>query len=350
MWTIKTSKLWNTQHHPEVVEAALDKCLKELDLDYLDQFLIHWPCAFKQTGNGGFDNYFPLVAGKNEPDGDVEMDDNVSIVDTWKAMLKLPKSKTRSVGVSNFSVEHLETIIEATGEVPSANQVERHPLLQQPELIEYCKKKNIHITAYSAFGNNFFGIPLLVTRPEVKDVAEKAGKRLGKTVTPAQVMWVPDSHCHVKSSLFADSVKSLAWSQVGGHSVIPKSVTPSRIAENFQEIELTDEEIKAVDALGKEPKRMNVPYTASKLSPSDRRVDVANACTVPQTHRAGMSIYSTIPPRSLLATRSFWRPRFDKLVSDWTQSAGRWKEVANCEPGENRRDREHVADAKSGAL
>jgi L-glyceraldehyde reductase len=57
---------------------------------------------------------------------------------------------------------------------------------------------------------------------------------------------------------------SLAWSQIGGHSVIPKSVNANRIAENFQEIELSPEEISAIDALGKEPKRMNVPYTASK--------------------------------------------------------------------------------------
>jgi L-glyceraldehyde reductase len=181
--SIQTSKLWNTQHRPEDVEPALEKCLKELDLEYLDQFLIHWPVAFKQG-----DNYFPLVEGKNAPDGDVEMDDDVSIVDTWKAMLKLPKSKARTLGVSNFSVEHLETIIKATGEVPATNQIERHPLLPQPELIEYCKNKNIHITAYSAFGNNFFNLPLLVSRDDVKEVAKKASDRTGQTVTPAQVM------------------------------------------------------------------------------------------------------------------------------------------------------------------
>lgn len=156
----------------------------------------------------------------------------------------MPKSKARTLGVSNFSVEHLDAIISATGEVPTTNQVERHPLLQIPELVDYCKKKNIHITAYSAFGNNSFNIPLLVTRPEVKDVAKRASDRTGKEVTPAQVV--------------------LAWSQVGGHSVIPKSVTPSRIAENFQEVELSKEEISTLDAMGKEPKRMNIPYTASK--------------------------------------------------------------------------------------
>jgi L-glyceraldehyde reductase len=199
--------------------------------------------------------------------GDVVIDDSISIVDTWKAMTKLPKSKARAVGVSNHKIEHvslsplpswnppkpitnnislsqLEAIINATGVVPAANQIERHPLLQSNDLIEYCQKKGIHVTAYSAFGNNMIGEPLLITRPEVKEVAEEASKRLGKTVTPAHVI--------------------LAWSQVGGHSVIPKSVTPSRIVDNFQEVELTPEEIAKVSALGNNRRRYNIPYTANK--------------------------------------------------------------------------------------
>lgn len=87
-------------------------------------------------------------------------------------------------------------------------------------------------------------MPLLVTRAEVKEVAEEASKRTGQPVTPAQVV--------------------LNWSQVGGHSVIPKSVTPQRIVENFQEVNLTPEEIAKVTAIGKEPRRFNTPYTANK--------------------------------------------------------------------------------------
>lgn len=127
---------------------------------------------------------------------------------------------------------------------PAVNQIERHPLLQQNDLIAFCQQRNIHITAYSAFGNNVIGVPLLVTRPEVKEVAEAASQRTGKTVTPAQVI--------------------LNWSQVGGHSVIPKSVTPHRIAENFQEVNLTPEEVAKVTAVGKAQRRYNVPYTANK--------------------------------------------------------------------------------------
>ncbi|KAL4921468.1 NADP-dependent oxidoreductase domain-containing protein [Aspergillus aurantiobrunneus] len=229
-----TSKLWNSQHDPAVVEKSLDECLAELDLDYLDLYLVHWPVAFK-TG----DNYFPL-----EANGDVAIVDDISIVDTWKAMTKLPKSKARAVGVSNHTIAHLEAIINATGVVPAANQIERHPVLQSNDLIEYAAKKNIHITAYSAFGNNQFNIPLLVAHPDVKAVAEDASKRVGKTVTPAQVI--------------------LNWSQAGGHSVIPKSVTASRIAENFQEVELTPEEIAKVSKLGENRRRYNTPYVANQ--------------------------------------------------------------------------------------
>lgn len=95
-----------------------------------------------------------------------------------------------------------------------------------------------------AFGNNMVGMPLLVTRDEVKEVADTASKRTGATVTPAQVI--------------------LNWSQVGGHSVIPKSVTPHRIVENFQEVNLTPEEVAKVTAIGKVPRRFNIPYVANK--------------------------------------------------------------------------------------
>jgi len=239
-----TSKLWNSQHHPDDVEPALDDCLAELELDYLDLYLMHFPVAFKRSSTHVGENLFPLVSGKNEPDGDVEIDDSISIVDTWKAMTKLPKSKARSVGVSNFTKEYLETIIKASGVTPAVNQIERHPVLRQDELIAYCAQHNIHITAYSAFGNNMLDLPLLVRAPEVQHVAKLVSRRTGDAVTPAQVL--------------------LAWAQVGGHSVIPKSVTPARIRENFKEVELTPEEIGEVEKVGAKQRRYNVPYVANK--------------------------------------------------------------------------------------
>ena len=231
-----TSKLWNTQHDPATVESALDDTLAELELNYLDLYLIHWPVNFG-PGKDPHSDLFPATSDPNE----VYIDNSVPNSETWKAVNKLPKSKVRAVGVSNFTLQNLRALIEKTDLVPAVNQIERHPLLPLDDLVAYAKEKNIHLTAYSAFGNNFFDIPLIITRPEIKAVAEKKG------ATPAQVI--------------------LAWSQVGGHSVIPKSVNVSRIAENFKEIELDEEDLKAIKKFSDEyqgRRRFNVPYTANK--------------------------------------------------------------------------------------
>jgi L-glyceraldehyde reductase len=233
-----TSKLWNSQHRPEHVADALDDCLAELGLDYLDLYLVHFPVAFDETKDPN-NQLFPLDESSSHSDKDVKMYDGVSIVNTWKAMTQLDKKKARAVGVSNHTKEHLQALIDGTGVTPAANQIERHPRLLQPELIKYCAEKNIHITAYSAFGNNMVGEPLLFEHEKIKEIANRIG------ATPAQVI--------------------LAWSQVGGHSVIPKSVTASRIQKNFEEIELSKEDIEKVEAIGKaEPRRFNIPYVANK--------------------------------------------------------------------------------------
>lgn len=113
-------------------------------------------------------------------------------------------------------------------------------------MAEYCAKKNIIITAYSAFGNNSSGIPLLINLPSVEAIANRLGAAQGKKVTPAQVI--------------------IAWSVLDNHTVIPKSVTPSRIRENFQEIELDKTAIEDLKQLAKEPQRFNVPSACKPIT------------------------------------------------------------------------------------
>jgi L-glyceraldehyde reductase len=142
-----TSKLWNDAHRPSEVEVQLDRTLSQLGTTYLDLYLIHWPVPFV-PGRGNF----PKRADK--PD-DCEVDEITSLVDTWKAILALRGTgKVKAVGVSNFTIQHLEAISKATGERPAVNQIEAHPLLPQDDLVEYCKKEGIHLTAYSPLGNN----------------------------------------------------------------------------------------------------------------------------------------------------------------------------------------------------
>ncbi|KAF8343086.1 NADP-dependent oxidoreductase domain-containing protein [Cantharellus anzutake] len=169
-----TSKLWNASHQPAEVEKELDLTLSQLGIDYLDLYLVHWPVAFAPG-----DNLFPQSPDKP---GWAVLDAETTLVDTWKAVIALPKSKVRSVGVSNFNATAIQALIDATGVTPAVNQIEAHPLLPQDELVKYHKQKNIHITAYSPLGNNSAGKPLLTEHKVVKEVAEKLSS------TPAQVL------------------------------------------------------------------------------------------------------------------------------------------------------------------
>ncbi|KAF5366002.1 hypothetical protein D9758_006692 [Tetrapyrgos nigripes] len=227
-----TSKLWNSSHQPDQVEKELDETLKQLELEYLDLYLIHWPVSFK-PGTPGKDLFPP-----DSQEGYVALDSQTSIADTWKAVNALPKSKVKSVGVSNFTIEQLEAIIKATGVVPAVNQIEAHPLLPQDDLVKYCKEKGIHITAYSPLGNNLVGRPKLTDYPQIQSVA----KRL--KATPAQVL--------------------IAWGVYRGYSVIPKSVQEERIKSNFQQVELSKEDYEEVSKVigdgAKDRTRFNIPY------------------------------------------------------------------------------------------
>ncbi|MCM6773064.1 aldo/keto reductase [Nocardia sp. CDC159] len=187
-----TTKLWNSEQGYDSTLRAFDESMAKLGLDYLDLYLIHWPVPRA-------DRY----------------------VDTFRAFQAL-KSQGRigSIGVSNFTVDHLERLIGETGEVPVVNQIELHPTFTQAELRAYHAEKGIATEAWSPLGQ---GAEL--KDPTIVEIAQQTGR------TPAQVI--------------------IRWHLQLGNVVIPKSVTPSRIAENFDvfSFELTSEQIERISAL-----------------------------------------------------------------------------------------------------
>lgn len=132
--------------------------------------------------------------------------------------------------MSNFSIPHIQALIDATGVTPIVNQVEAHPYLPQTELAAFGKKHNIHITAYSSFGNNDLGVPLLIHHDEVVSVAKKLSAEKGEEVTPAQVL--------------------VGWVVSKGFSIVPKSVKKERIESNFKQVELSADDVAAIDKIG----------------------------------------------------------------------------------------------------
>ncbi|EOD51870.1 Aldo keto reductase [Neofusicoccum parvum] len=181
-----TTKLDNPWH--KRVEEGITSSLKDLQTDYVDLYLMHWPSSTD-----------PTDLKKHHPDW--------NFVDTWRELQKLPASgRVRNIGISNFGIKNLEILLNdpQTKIVPAVNQIELHPNNPSPKLLAYLKEKGIHATAYSCLGST--------DSPLYKDatVAEVA-KKNGKTIQ--QVL--------------------LKWGLQRGTSVIPKSVSASRIQANF---------------------------------------------------------------------------------------------------------------------
>ena len=188
-----TTKLWNADHGYQSTLAAFDASVAKLGVDYLDLYLIHWPMPSKNT-----------------------------FVETFKAFAHLrDQGRVRSIGVSNFEPEHLRLLVDATGIVPTVNQVELHPLLQQEELREVHAQLGIATEAWSPLGQGS-----LLSNPTVTAVAEAHGK----TAAQALIRW------HIQL----------------GNIVIPKSVTPERIVSNFDvfDFELSEQDMASISSLG----------------------------------------------------------------------------------------------------
>jgi len=210
-----TSKLWNDSHEPDAVLPALKQTLADLQLDYLDMYLIHWPVAQQR--------------GTTMPHKD---DDMIPLQDmplylTWAEMEKAQQQGlVHSIGVSNFGVKHLSELVEKAKIIPAVDQVECHPLLQQNELLEYCRNNMIALTAYSPLGSHHEnGEPNLFQNEIIMDIAGRL------KATSAQVL--------------------LAWQLKRGVIVIPKTVHDERLQENFaaSALELDDEDMRKIASL-----------------------------------------------------------------------------------------------------
>jgi diketogulonate reductase-like aldo/keto reductase len=185
-----TTKLWNEEQRKKRMLQAFDESLERLGTDYVDLYLIHWP-----------------VKGCYQ--------------ESWKAMEEIYQSgRAKAIGVSNFLIHHLEDILRDGQIVPTANQIEFHPWLVQPELLTFCKTHKIQVEAWSPLIQG-----KIATVPEAQKLAEKYHK------TPAQIV--------------------LRWDLQHEVVTIPKSTHRNRIAENSQlfDFELSQEDMNVLDAL-----------------------------------------------------------------------------------------------------
>jgi len=218
-----TSKLWNNAHRLSQVRPALEKTLRDLHLDYLDLYLVHWPVVLKG------DVTYPKKAD------DFLSLDEVPVAETWQGMeAALSDGLVRHIGVSNFSARKIDRLLRDAAVGPEMNQVELHPYLQQVDLLEYCQAQGIHLTGYSPLGSKDrperlkrANEPSLLDNPVFADIARK------HACTPAQVL--------------------IAWAVHRDTAVIPKSVNPQRIQENFAAgaLQLDEGDMRSIGQLDK---------------------------------------------------------------------------------------------------
>ncbi len=216
-----TSKLWNDAHNPEAVRPALEKTLRDLRQDYLDLYLIHWPIHFKKG-----------IAFARGPE-EMLPPEAIALSATWQALEECVRTGlTRHIGVSNFTVAKLRPLLEQADIAPVMNQIELHPYLQQEEMLAFCRDKGLLLTAYSPLGSQ--------DRPKVM-------KKSDEPILLDNEVIVETARKHRASA----AQILIAWALARGTVVIPKSVRPERLRENFkaQELRLDREDMERIAGL-----------------------------------------------------------------------------------------------------
>lgn len=226
-----TSKLWNTFHQKDHAVELAKRSLADWGLEYFDLFLIHFPIAQKYVDPA--ERYPPGLLTDVEK-GIIEFED-VSIAETWAALESLVDAGlVKNIGVSNFNAGLVRDLLTVARIRPSVLQIEHHPYLTQPALIDYIQAQGIAITGYSTFGPQSFlemgqerahNTPLVLEHETVNAIASAHGK------SPAQVI--------------------LRWATQRNIAVIPKSNNVDRLKQNLESasFDLTEEEIKQISAL-----------------------------------------------------------------------------------------------------
>mmetsp|Transcript_37969 Transcript_37969/g.90869 ORF Transcript_37969/g.90869 Transcript_37969/m.90869 type:complete len:421 (-) Transcript_37969:244-1506(-) len=265
-----TSKQWRAYHGYEPTLKCLDLSLRRLRTDYLDLYLIHWPGPAYNTMARSRERMElspdgPFVYAKDGHGRD-ELAGLRS--ETWRAMEDaLFRGKVRSIGVSNFTVGHLESL-KRTARVwpPAVNQIELHPYNPQTELVDYCRREGIAVQAYASLGRQDAGRKSwsalggkLLERTEVADVAERHGR------APAQVL--------------------LRWATQRGLCVIPKSTDAGHMRMNLEAVSdggggfrLSREDMEAIDSL--DQSRVDVPSSDGSGVSGSRPNEKARLCWV----------------------------------------------------------------------
>lgn len=235
-----TSKLWNASHGEENVIPALHQTLEDLQLEYLDLYLIHWPVALKKGTE------MPEKASDFIPLSEVPL------TNTWKGMeAALEQGLTKHIGVSNFNENQLKEIMATAVHQPEMNQVEMHPFLQQEALQSFCVQNDILLTAYAPLGSlvDENSTLRLLENDTIKNIVN------ARHMSPAQV--------------------ALAYTMQRGIAVIPKSINEARLLQNLETLNhtLTEEDMALLKDLDKGHRFIdgkfweveNGPYTADSI-------------------------------------------------------------------------------------